>query len=71
MLAHEDVDAFGLWAFGENFNDLDNTLDYMESWNDSHGAELSLKPTGHISEDAPKMVDLWRSNSPLVPSSNG
>jgi hypothetical protein len=56
----KELDAFGEWAFGEDFRELEETMKYLECWNFHHGKDLTLVPTGQISEDAPKMVALWR-----------
>jgi hypothetical protein len=56
----KELDEFGLWAFGEDFLELEEAIKYLECWNYHHGKELELKPTGVITEDAPKMVELWR-----------
>lgn len=57
--SQEEADMFALWAFGEHYNELDNGLMFLESWNALHG-ELKLDPAGQIALDAPKMVDLYR-----------
>lgn len=55
----ESVDEFGLWAFGEKFNELDHTVLFLESWNRLHEKELPLSLDGIIIDDIPKMVRLW------------
>lgn len=58
-----ELDAFGEWAFGEDFKELEEAMKYLECWNFHHGKELTLVPTGLIEEDAPKMVELWKARS--------
>jgi len=56
----KELDAFGEWAFGEDFRELEEAMKYLECWNFHHGKDLTLVPSGEISEDAPKMVQLWK-----------
>ncbi len=55
----EEADMFALWAFGEHYRDLNDSLEFLESWNALH-AELNLHPDGLIALDAPLMIDLYR-----------
>lgn len=55
----EELDAFGLWAFGEKFKDLDHSLLFMKAWNEIHGDKLTLTQDGIIQHDIPKMVEMW------------
>jgi hypothetical protein len=56
----EDLDKCGLWCFGEEYKELDEPLKYMKAWNILHGEKLMLTRNGQISEDVPKMIDLWK-----------
>lgn len=59
----EELHAFGLWAFGEDFMDasvFNSGIDFMAEWNKRHSAQLLLYPNGLIPEDAPKMVKVWK-----------
>lgn len=55
----DELEAFALWAFGEDFGDLEYGLDFLEHWNILHGKELKLKECGLPKDDIPKMVELW------------
>lgn len=62
----KELDAFGLWAFGDVLFGLYAGLEFLESWNLLHGDKLMLKEDSIIGDDAPKMVQLWRENSLLL-----
>ena len=55
----EDLEAFGLWAFGSELRKLDRHINFMERWNEIHGNGLKLNSFGEIAEDVPKMISLW------------
>lgn len=56
----EDLEAFGLWAFGAELRSLDGSINFMDKWNEIHGKDLKLSSSGAIAEDVPKMISLWR-----------
>ncbi len=59
----EELKAFAIWAFGENFRDdalFDTGIDFMAAWNARHSMQLLLFPTGLISKDAAEMVQIWK-----------
>ena len=61
----EDLEQFAAWSFGEEFKSLDGRLNFLEKWNELHGDELKLSPSGAIAEDAPQMIILWRKSRGL------
>lgn len=56
----DDLEHFGEWAFGKDFNIYDHSLKFMKAWNLRHCHNLQIKTQNHIENDVPKMVDLWR-----------
>lgn len=56
----EELDAFGLWAFGDKYKDYDHTLKFMEAWNEIHGDEYMLHPDGCMQLDVGVMVEMWK-----------
>lgn len=59
----EALEAFGSWAFGEELRTLEGQINFMHKWNEIHGKELMLSPSGAIAEDVPKMIMLWREST--------
>lgn len=57
-----DLEQFAAWAFGDNYGEIDQSLNFMQAWNDLHGENLTLEPAGQVTIDAPKMVQLWKDN---------
>lgn len=58
----QELEEFGLWAFGPYYRELDESINFMETWNQLHGDKLKLERSGKISIDVPKMVQVWRDN---------
>lgn len=58
----EYVDEFYLWAFGENWKALSDSIESLNAWNELHGEDLRLHPDGLPNEDIPKMVSFWKAN---------
>lgn len=58
-LSQEELDDFGLWAFGIDDKLFDRAL-LMENWNKLHGNKYTLMGDGRILEDTKKMVDLYK-----------
>lgn len=65
-----ELEQFGLWAFGSSYRELDESLTFMEAWNRLHGDKLTLKPKGQIGVDIPKMVQAWKDRIMSGPSAN-
>ena len=55
-----ELEDFGEWAFGEDYQTYDHSLKFMKAWNKLHAEKYELKPDGAIEHDVPKMVELWR-----------
>ena len=55
-----EANAFGLWAFGKDLDDIQDGIAFMNAWNEIHGDVLKLDPSGVIIEDLLKMIELWR-----------
>lgn len=58
----EQLNAFAAWAFGEDFLEINGTINFMHKWNEIHGKELMLDPSSAIALDTPKMIMLWRAS---------
>ena len=58
----EELEQFAAWAFGPYYRELDQAINFMETWNYLHGVLLMLQPDGLLQEDAEKMVQVWRDN---------
>ena len=56
----KDLLDFGYWAFGEGLYELQNGREFVDAWNKIHGDVLKINGSGLPSEDAPKMVELWK-----------
>lgn len=56
----EELEEFAGWAFGKFYRELDQGLNFMETWNYLHSNLLKLLPTGSVLEDGEKMVKLWK-----------
>lgn len=57
--SEDNPEEFALWAFGENYRVI-SSLEYLNSWNALHGTQYLIKPKSSLSEDLPKMIELWR-----------
>lgn len=55
-----ELEEFAAWAFGKYYRELDQALNFMETWNYLHSDILKLEPTGTIVSDAEKMVKAWK-----------
>lgn len=58
-LCRDNNEKFGLWAYGEKYNELSHTLEFMNEWNKLHGSKFMLLPTGFPTKDIIIMIDLW------------
>lgn len=59
----ENPEDFAIWAFGEGYREIKNGHSFIGRWNALHGHYMTLKSSGHIVEDMPKMVSYWRERS--------
>jgi hypothetical protein len=59
FIPEEELELFARWAFGFDFLDFVEVIEFRDSWNLLHGETLKLEPDGLIHEDALKMRDLW------------
>ncbi len=57
-LKEEKIDAFALWAFGEDFEAL-YLSELFDRWNDRHSELLELSADGMLYVDIKKMIDIW------------
>lgn len=55
----EECHQARVWAFGEEYADLCGVAAFIKAWNTLHGDKLTLKTTGYISEDIPRMLAYW------------
>lgn len=55
-----ELTEFAEWAFGSYFRELDQAMNFLETWNYLHSDILKLEPDGLIVQDAEKMVAAWR-----------
>lgn len=69
-LCKEEAKSFAEWAFGPEFMDIDSGMKFLYMWNDIHRHDLELVAEGSISEDIPRMIEVWRKRTaPSAPSS--
>lgn len=61
--AEKELNDFGLWAFGEDYTQIENIFQLIQCWNYHHGKELHLSPNGELESDLVKMVELCRENN--------
>lgn len=61
----KDVKPFGEWAFGPEYQSLHHQLNFMKAWNERHSDKLELKAFGLLTEDIPKMIQIWREEKDL------
>jgi len=60
MSEHEDIEEFGKWAFGEEYEKFTSLEEFLHSWNRLHGMDKMLDPAAQPIEDRDEMVALWR-----------
>lgn len=60
--SEDDVEEFGLWAFGKEYKDFHHSSDFQKAWNVYHGKDFLLQDDGVPGQDIPKMVELWKNN---------
>ena len=58
-IGEKDAEAFCLWAFGEEFEDLD-PLQLMKRWNRKHKNLMLLKGDSSAKADLLKMIEVWK-----------
>ncbi len=58
-LQKEEIEDFAFWAFGDNYLDFENLIDYIKKWNELHGGIYFIDMSNTISEDLKTMCDLW------------
>ena len=56
---YKTYEKFSVWAFGENYEELSDSLEIMHAWNKLHGDILMLNEANNIKEDIQKMVHLY------------
>lgn len=60
-LPEHEIDKFALFAFGEDYKkESCRAITYLNLWNSLHGDKLKLSPTGLISDDVHKMIEVYR-----------
>ncbi len=59
VLGDLDLHEFKCWAFGEEYDNSQVPLEFMEAWNVRH-KELELFPDGLLFKDLEKMVKLYK-----------
>lgn len=62
-LPEDEIDDFVQWAFGAEYEVLENPMAIVTKWNDRHRDYLTLSIRGTISEDIPRMIELWERRS--------
>lgn len=63
LIGHEEAEIFAKWAWGENFRNMIFSDEAVNIWNEKHGDKMTLQGSGSPSEDIPKMVELWKSET--------
>lgn len=51
----DEKHKFACWAFGDDYENLEYALDYLEAWNRLHRDVLLLTQGGRVQEDTEKM----------------
>lgn len=64
-LTSDEIDKFGIWAFGENLHQINGSINFMNAWNELHSEDLLLKYDSKPDDDIPKMIDIWRKHIEL------
>ena len=65
-IPENEVDHFGVWAFGEDCESLKNGPDFLNRWNALHGKQLTLFLGSKPLDDSKKMVELYKNRSAFV-----
>jgi len=60
LIPKEQIEEFGEWAFGENYQTLFGEISFMNSWNEIHGEKLTLDKLDYVENDIKKMCDLFK-----------
>jgi len=58
--SEDEVNEFGLWAFGEAYKELATGSEFIDAWNKLHSQQLLLTDEGQIVSDCIKMVTLYK-----------
>lgn len=53
-------EKFAEWAFGEDYNEYEKAMDFMDAWNKIHGLQMKLSPDGQMTVDIENMVEMWK-----------
>lgn len=60
IIPKDQIEEFGKWAFGENYQNLYGEISFMNSWNEIHEEKLTLDELGSVENDIKKMCDLFK-----------
>jgi hypothetical protein len=59
----KELEEFAQWAFGPYYRELDQTINFMETWNHLHSDLFKLEPDGIIEIDMPMIVQAWKDSN--------
>jgi hypothetical protein len=60
-LPHEEIEDFAVWAFGDDWDFIDNGAQLAAAWNGHHDSSYRIEQLKDLSHDIEIMLDLWES----------
>lgn len=61
VLSEEQTEEFATWAFGKDYLNLNETIQFAECWNNLHGTLYHVDyMCGHSEKDMYEMIKLWQ-----------
>lgn len=60
FLPEDEVEKFAAWAFGENYGDFLQIIDFAQAWNQLHGELFYIDVSTSIVDDVYKMTTYFK-----------